>query len=649
MCYDGHTPGESQRRRLAICAEEGFLMELANLQQEPPQHASVFYHENPVTQQMLLYAANQACAYASQAAAACTEYSRVAVENERLQHQLDQRQAAEEAYRYIVENDGSVYTFGKTRQPVEILNCCVSWALHVLPQPPFSQPPFFMIGFAGVEPPLVLSERDYLCDKEFLQKIEELPGTKVGRAGSQRRTADLLRQAINQKIQTAAPAFFGGWRRGEDGCLRFFPLPPCTTHADGKHVTFLSNPIDPPSPAVAEAAVQQFLRCLQAVREPVTRKMLAVWLHAAALCSLLEQLGHPMPLALGIVAADPNWLEYLGNIFCWYGDPPLSLDDPSSLFSNGLLCRKDQPLLVLDHHRTKESETNCKQLEEVLAYRKILWKCGRKSEWFPLQAIPLILSPSASSLCCSPEVMVLEVSPDDFDLAAASSQKGNIGAVLHEYLGVFIGWTAGHIDRLRDMLETGAQQARMGTHENLTESCVKAWGVLLGISSFLADFLRCTAADTSAFRDADDEWEEQLLELLVQTAEKALDGSDYAAQFLEIARSCLISGTLSACPTEYTTPPPEKVVFFDDGALYFTSYAFRHVCQRLSQSCPVVVRALRQAGVLQGRPVNATTGLTRVSVWNQYGTRESRQVYKLPRKAFDQLGDPLILGEEEVR
>ena len=523
-------------------------------------------------------AVDQAFFLASQAMAAYNDRAEAQTECARLQLRLSRKQAAEEAYRYIVENDGSVYTFGKTRQPVELLNHCISWALHVLPQPPFSQPPFFMIGFADVEPPLVLSERDYLCDKEFLQKIEELPGTKVGRAGSQRRTADLLRQAINQKIQTAAPAFFGGWRRGEDGCLRFFPLPPCTTHADGKHVTFLSNPIDPPSPAVAEASVQQFLRCLQAVREPVTRKMLAVWLHAAALCSLLEQLGHPMPLALGIVAADMNWLEYLGNIFCWYGDPPLSLDDPSSLFSNGLLCRKDQPLLVLDHHRTKESETNCKQLEEVLAYRKILWKCGRKSEWFPLQAIPLILSPSASSLCCSPEVMVLEVSPDDFDLAAASSQKGNIGAVLHEYLGVFIGWTAGHIDRLRDMLETGAQQARMGTHENLTESCVKAWGVLLGISSFLADFLRCTAADTSAFRDADDVWEEQLLELLVQTAEKALDGSDYAAQFLDIARSCLISGTLSACPTEYVALPPEKVVFYDDHALYFTSHAFRHVC-----------------------------------------------------------------------
>ena len=54
VCYDGHTPGESQWRRLAICAEKGFLMESASLQQEPPQHASVFYHENPVTQQMLL-------------------------------------------------------------------------------------------------------------------------------------------------------------------------------------------------------------------------------------------------------------------------------------------------------------------------------------------------------------------------------------------------------------------------------------------------------------------------------------------------------------------------------------------------------------------------------------------------------------------
>ena len=72
-----------------------------SISQEVFQQAPAYYAENPVTQQMLLYAANQACAYASQAAAACTEYSRVAVENERLQHQLDKRQAAEDAYREL--------------------------------------------------------------------------------------------------------------------------------------------------------------------------------------------------------------------------------------------------------------------------------------------------------------------------------------------------------------------------------------------------------------------------------------------------------------------------------------------------------------------------------------------------------------------
>ena len=183
----------------------------------------------------------------------------------------------------------------------------------------------------------------------------------------------------------------------------------------------------------------------------------------------------------------------------------------------------------------------------------------------------------------------------------------------------------------------------------LNANCVQALGVLLGVDAFFQEFLHGCGEDKVSCDIIGDEWEEQLLELLVQTAEKALDGSDYAAQFLDIAHSCLISGTLSACSTEYVALPPEKVVFYDNSALYFTSHAFRHVCQRLSQSCPVVVRALRQAGVLLGRPVNATTGLTRVSVWNQYGVRESKQVYKLPRKAFDQLGDPLILGEEEVR
>ena len=195
-CYDGHTPGESQRRRLAICAGKGLLMELASLQQGPPQHASVFYHENPVTQQMLLYAANQACAYASQAAAACTEYSRVAVENERLLHQLAQRQAAEDAYRELWLNSDRCYTFDRTGRAVELLNCTFEWAARVIARPPFSPCDYYIIKIRGVDRCLVLTEKDFLRDSVLLQRIGELPGVRVSLARSVRGTAYLVRRAI---------------------------------------------------------------------------------------------------------------------------------------------------------------------------------------------------------------------------------------------------------------------------------------------------------------------------------------------------------------------------------------------------------------------------------------------------------------------
>ena len=40
--------------------------------------------------------------------------------------------------------------------------------------------------------------------------------------------------------------------------------------------------------------------------------------------------------------------------------------------------------------------------------------------------------------------------------------------------------------------------------------------------------------------------------------------------------------------------------------------------------------------------------MTRIRIYNVYGCSQSVSGYKFRRDAFDQLGDPLILGEEEA-
>ena len=220
-CYDGHTPGESQRRRLATCAEKGLFMNQPSAPQEVFQQPPIYYAENPVTQQTLLCAADRACAYASQAAAACAEYSRVAVENERLQHQLAQRQAAEDAYRELWLNSDRYYTFDRTGRAVELLNSTFEWAARVIARPPFSPCDYYTVKLRSIDHCLVLTEKDFLRDSVLLQRLGELPGVRVSLARSVRGTAYLVRRAINEILQEYCPRFFGGWEEVERNSFRF--------------------------------------------------------------------------------------------------------------------------------------------------------------------------------------------------------------------------------------------------------------------------------------------------------------------------------------------------------------------------------------------------------------------------------------------
>ena len=120
--------------------------------------------------------------------------------------------------------------------------------------------------------------------------------------------------------------------------------------------------------------------------------------------------------------------------------------------------------------------------------------------------------------------MVLEVTEED--LRDVTVRPEEVEGILHGYLQAFIGWASDHIDQLRHALNHSVQRANTLGGGVLNGDCVQALGILLGVDAFFQEFLY-GCAENDVNRDIDsDEWEEQLLELLVQTAEKALDGSD---------------------------------------------------------------------------------------------------------------------------
>lgn len=578
---------------------------------------------------------------ARQAVQAHAQLAQAEVENQRLRDQEARRQQREEAYRSLWNRSDGLFTSGKSGQTIQLLNHGIVRALRIVFQPPFEVQTRFYIEFEGCDRPLALEERDYFSSPSLLHALQELPGLRVTMVGSVKRTADLLRQAFAQQMRTMAPPYYGGWLKSHTGQWRYHILPPFSTHFDGQIFGQLIE-LSPLSPSASVVAVKRLRNLLGVVQEPHVRWFLLVWMSCAALTTPLNEWGFSMPVTLCLFTESVGWNRFLRSLLSWFHDAPLALDLPSEVFAREVLRRKDAPLVVLDRqHRTPAATSNVSFLDEVLASRQIPWKHGQDSACAPLNSCPVVLTSAASSLSCGPASLVLEL---DDTLLALPDEPEEPWPILRDYLQVFIPYCLQHQDQLQEMLREQVAQASRDYGEELDEDCTLTAGLFQGLTSFLQGLLRLLHVDS----DLPEDWSEWLFDLLRRTTEQSLDPGDLAEQFVAVARSLLLNGQLAACPTDYfALPSSPKTVFVTDTSLYFARPAFQAVCNRLGQSCPVVLHALSEAGLLLGKPTNAATFQTRFTLTNVAGVSRVEKGYCLPRRAFDQLGDPLFFAFEE--
>ena len=88
----------------------------------------------------------------------------------------------------------------------------------------------------------------------------------------------------------------------------------------------------------------------------------------------------------------------------------------------------------------------------------------------------------------------------------------------------------------------------------LNKKCLEAYGILLGISTFLADFFEfCSPANPPILDMLNDMLLKNLFSLLEQTSEKD-QLTDLADVFVAVARQQFQQGILSTCPQRDFTP-----------------------------------------------------------------------------------------------
>lgn len=565
------------------------------------------------------------------------------VERERIQNQLGQKHLREMAYANFYSNDGHTYTVGKNGSPQLLMDTTVLESYLLSSEPPLRNDLFYQINLDryGL---LIIRETDFFSDSRLINVFQQ-HGVQVFILRSQKNTANLLRQAINRNIRVCSLMYYGGWRPEDNEAIHYYLFQDFSTCLTKGGITL--NQVPTQSQAVISTAVAQFWPVFKILRTSFLRDMLILLYHEAALHTLLRELGYKFPLACCFFSTENRVLEYFRNLLSWFKCPKIKLDASNKDFTYALLCRKDQPLLIEDLGKLSHAAKNVDLLISAITNDAVAWKRGRDApQSLPIQAPVTLLSSCPSALNCSTDSMVLDFSIEDFNVEAWLDCADQVGQN-QDYLTAFCGYASQHIPELQNALDEGKKAARYCDGGKLSGKYLQAYGILMGIRSFLENFFAYAMPESPAFSLSNEELSGQMLNLLVQTMEKADRGS-LPNLFIEIAKDFIQKRVLPTHHVERCPKDMTKVVFYDDDHLHFTSKAFFTVCHSMTQSRPVIETALSEASLFCGTPVNGTTFETRISVWNAYGKRETAYVFSFERELFETYGDPLPLDTEEL-
>ena len=560
-------------------------------------------------------------------AAADANNCRLAVENERYRLRLQARELREDAYSSTWEMNQRTWTMTESGRPVELLDFVLTAAARVVPRGPEKLPACYVLRFTGKNDLIIIDEPSYLDDKNLLHSLQ-IDGIGVTIRRSTRTTAALIRQHISKALTTFYADQYGGWTMtGQKP--EFFRFQNFSSH-QGENPLELARPVAEASPAVTAVAAGQLTRTFQAILAPILRWLLFTWSHAAFLFSLLEPAGSSLPMGLCLYTRNPTLLIWLTRLFCWYGDAPINLDDQPAEFARSLWNRKDQPAVVIDHHRTGNATCNATVLEEVLTTGKIPWKDGRREKVVPLRAPVVVISDTISSLCCSPKLLTLDIQPADFNLELCGQQCEQPFAQ-QDYLQALAAFTSAHWPDLRESLRRGRMQAVSFT-ESEDRDALSTAGTLLGTAAFAETFFHCCGMENLS-APAEGEVPAEAVEDLLAHAAASVSGMDIAGQFCQVAQRYLADGLFSICDADRDDSDGTKpVVYLIQEDYGFPAETFRTVCRRMSQSTPVIAQALSEAGLLRGKRTNATTVQTRIPVTNVYGHCRYVGVYRIAQE-----------------
>ena len=475
-----------------------------------------------------------------------------------------------------------------------------------------------------------ISHKEFSNDVAFLTWLETISNGGIMPHGTRENRATLFREAALRMKVDKHYHFAGGWRSGvyhttSEGFR--------TSTAPGQPMDFEKCYTD--IPANAQAAARRYEKTMSAICTAPVRTVCVLIMHVALLTGLINP---PLEMAPEFVTSCAAGQTFIKSLLTFGRNDSISSAADTKAFAQALLTHKDQPLVVMEADRGKNSTRNMEMVSQILSEGVV--RLGGKGGALetPLNTFPVLLRENRMAMTpMNPEQsFVVAVSASDLDINACASET--IAQPDFTYYTSFLAFVAAHKeDMLLPLLKQGREAALVICEEDMTPRHAAVYGAMSAVAGLVSAFLEEISVEPESLICKG--WQTYLLELLSGSAELA-DPAGLSDAFLAAGRS-LFKRTIPIhninCPF---SAKPVKAAVLDDEYVSVDPVAFTAICKKAGCSNPDAVKKdLENQGHFQGARTNGQSYTTRLSI-SVAGKSTLIRVYKFRREAFEVPGEP---------
>ena len=575
-------------------------------------------------------------------------------EVERLRYVIERMQNRSDAYSAVVQSGtGGTFVEDKLGRLVKLSDASIERACLIHRKSQGEDTCHFAIFTnPGGAAPLFLSEKDFFDDKKLINALQTHTHSAIRSCPTLKNSAALLRQEVAKLLTEVSIPRFAGWVKTGD-VLTFLCLVVDGVSTSHQGENGLALPQHPDTSGrtmeVQVCAAEFFCRLFAGIGSNEALSILFLCYHWGMLSSLLPELDCLVYGALYIYCGNSQSLELVKDLFQSFRDAPLDLSQSADAFGRGLMERKDEAALIWDRRTTDCAARNCTTLQSAISTGAFDL---RSYGTVPLQSFPVILSASITDLAASPSCLTVDLQADEICLPEVSEETDSAaGDSFAGYRLDFTQFTEDNLALLRQDLLKGRQRAFTEVTDDLSQSAAEQLGLLSGLADFVRRFYRSMDREALFDQMVPKNWLHSVPAPFIELSAKEDAGTDIAESFLATLRLNVTHlRRIYSRETFRLAYPPKKarVLFTDRDCLCVSSEKVSEICQSMRFSRTAVLAALSEAGLLQGRRVNNTTYLTRLTVKRFDGSSASLRVLKIPLSALETFGELSLLDGKEV-